>query len=100
MYELQEWLKEIGGFAGGDPAACRRRPGRADRRADHPRLPHDRAAIPSARKILIPDSAHGTNPATSAHERPARWSQLPSDARGNVDLEALRSAVRRHPGRA
>ncbi len=40
-------------------------------------------------KILIPDSAHGTNPATSAMSG-LRVVQLSSDARGNVDLEALK----------
>lgn len=40
-------------------------------------------------KILIPDSAHGTNPATAAvcgYETV----EVPSDARGGVDLDALR----------
>src|SRR5690606_16668174 len=39
-------------------------------------------------RILIPDSAHGTNPATSAMSG-FEVVPLPSDARGNVDLEAL-----------
>ncbi len=40
-------------------------------------------------KILVPDSAHGTNPATSsmAGFTPVN---VPSDARGNVDVEKLR----------
>jgi glycine dehydrogenase subunit 2 len=41
-------------------------------------------------KILIPDSAHGTNPATSAMSG-MQVVLIPSDARGNVDLEALRA---------
>jgi glycine dehydrogenase subunit 2 len=40
-------------------------------------------------KILIPDSAHGTNPATSAMSG-LQVVELRSDERGNVDLEALR----------
>jgi glycine dehydrogenase subunit 2 len=40
-------------------------------------------------KFLIPDSAHGTNPATSAMSG-MRVVELKSDARGNIDLEALR----------
>ena len=44
----------------------------------------------SAIKILIPDFAHGTNPATSAMSG-MRVVELKSDARGNVDLEALRA---------
>jgi glycine dehydrogenase subunit 2 len=39
--------------------------------------------------VLIPDSAHGTNPA-SAHIAGYRVEQLASNARGCVDLDALR----------
>jgi len=45
------------------------------------------------RRVLVPDSAHGTNPATAAmcgYETVT----VPSDARGNVDLEALRRELR------
>jgi len=50
----------------------------------------DRGRAP--RTVLIPDTAHGTNPASVAM---AGYDplQLPSDARGGVDLEALRDAV-------
>ena len=42
--------------------------------------------------VLIPDSAHGTNPASAAM---AGFDvvTVPSDAQGNMDLEALRRAV-------
>ena len=40
------------------------------------------------RRVLIPDSAHGTNPATAAMVG-YEVATLPSDMRGNVDLEAL-----------
>jgi len=43
-------------------------------------------------RVLVPDSAHGTNPATVAmcgYE----VTQIPSDARGGVDLEALVRAL-------
>jgi len=40
------------------------------------------------RRVLIPDSAHGTNPATAAMVG-YEVVTLPSDPRGNVDLEAL-----------
>ena len=46
----------------------------------------------SPRTILIPDSAHGTNPA-SVSLAGYSVTQLPSDERGMVDLEALRAAV-------
>ncbi len=90
MYRLQEWLKEIGGFAGVSlqPAAGAHgeltgiliiRAYHRDR-GDHKRT-----------KILIPDSAHGTNPASTAMSG-LEVVELPSDDRGNVDLEALRAA--------
>ncbi|HZU08172.1 MAG TPA: aminomethyl-transferring glycine dehydrogenase subunit GcvPB [Chloroflexota bacterium] len=44
------------------------------------------------RRVLVPDSAHGTNPATAAmcgYETVT----IPSDARGNVDLAALERAL-------
>ena len=43
-------------------------------------------------KILIPDSAHGTNPASVAMAG-FQAVQIPSDARGNVDLTALKTAL-------
>ena len=44
------------------------------------------------KKILIPDSAHGTNPAT-AHMAGYAVQNIPSNARGMVDIEALSCAV-------
>ncbi len=41
-------------------------------------------------KILVPNSAHGTNPATTTMSG-LQVVELPSDARGNVDLEALKA---------
>ncbi len=43
-------------------------------------------------KVLVPDSAHGTNPATVAMCG-YKVVQIPSDERGGVDLEALRAAL-------
>ena len=87
MYHLQEWLKEIGGFTGItlQPAAGAQGEltGVLIIRAYH------RSRGDSKRdKILIPDSAHGTNPATSAMSG-MRVVELKSDSRGNVDLQAL-----------
>ncbi len=44
------------------------------------------------RKVLIPDSAHGTNPATASFcgFDPV---EIPSDSRGTIDIEALRAAA-------
>ena len=89
MYVLQEWLKEISGFAGVtlQPAA-----------GAHGELTgvliirayHESRGEAQRNKILVPDSAHGTNPATSAMSG-LHVVQLKSDTRGNVDLDALRS---------
>jgi len=46
------------------------------------------------RKVLVPDSSHGTNPATAALLG-YRVVEIKSNARGRVDLEVLRSAVDR-----
>ncbi len=43
-------------------------------------------------KILIPDSAHGTNPATAAVTG-YETIEIPSNERGTVDIEGLRAAV-------
>ncbi len=49
------------------------------------------------RVVLIPDTAHGTNPASVAMAgyRPVT---LPSDARGGVDVDALRGVLAEHAG--
>lgn len=90
MFILQEWLKEISGFAGItlQPAAGAQGElvGSLIIRAYH-----ITNGQPHRRKILIPDSAHGTNPASSAMSD-FDIVNLPSDERGNVDLEALRAA--------
>jgi len=88
IYQLQEWLKEIGGFAGVSlqPAA-----------GAHGELTgvliirayHRSKGDKNRTKILIPDSAHGTNPATSAMSG-MQVVEIRSDAFGNVDLEALK----------
>jgi len=43
-------------------------------------------------KVLVPDSAHGTNPATAAMAG-FEVVQIPSDTRGLVDVEALKAAL-------
>jgi glycine dehydrogenase subunit 2 len=43
-------------------------------------------------KVIVPDSAHGTNPATATMAG-YQVITVPSDARGNMDVRALRDAV-------
>jgi glycine dehydrogenase subunit 2 len=88
MYTTQEWLKEISGFEAVSlqPAAGAHGEltGVMIMRAYHRSRGDDKRV-----KMLIPDSAHGTNPASSAMTG-LKVVQIPSDSRGNVDLETLR----------
>jgi glycine cleavage system P protein (glycine dehydrogenase) subunit 2 len=90
MFELQRWLAEIGGFAAVslEPAAGAHAEfaGLLMMRAYH----HDRGDTRRTR-MLIPDSAHGTNPASSAMVGFSPV-ELRTDKRGNIDLEAVRAA--------
>ena len=45
---------------------------------------------PQRVKMLIPDSAHGTNPASSAMSG-FEIVKIPTDCDGNVDIEAVRA---------
>lgn len=90
MYQLQEWLKEIGGFAAVtlQPAAGAHGEftGVLMMRAYHKSRGDDKRT-----KMLIPDAAHGTNPA-SVGMMGMTVVTIPSDSRGNVNLEALEAA--------
>ncbi len=91
MYELEQFLAEITGLPGVtlQPAAGAQGEltGVLVIRAYHmSRGDYKRC------KVLVPDSAHGTNPATSTMSG-YEVVQLKSDERGNVDLEDLRRLV-------
>ncbi len=91
MYELQEMLREVTGMAAVSltpmAGAQGEFAGVAMIRAYH------RARGDQGRKeILVPDAAHGTNPATATMcGYVAR--EIPTNAEGDVDLEKLREAV-------
>lgn len=91
LYELQEYLGEISGLPGVtlQPAAGAQGElvGVLVIRAYH-LLRGDT----NRTEMLIPDSAHGTNPATSAMAG-YQVVQVNSDARGDMDLNDLRSKV-------
>jgi glycine dehydrogenase subunit 2 len=91
MYELQEMLGKISGFSSVtlQPAAGAHGEltGVLVVRSYH----HERGDF-ARTKILVPDSAHGTNPATAAMAG-FQVITIPGDARGNVDIDALRAAV-------
>ena len=90
LWEMQEWLKEISGFAAvtlqpaagahGEFTGVLMMQAYHKARGDSKRI-----------KMLIPDAAHGTNPA-SAGMLGMEIVTIHSDANGNVDLEALKAA--------
>ena len=90
MYQLQEMLKEISGFAGVtlQPAAGAHGEftGVLMMRAYHKSRGDDKRV-----KMLIPDAEHGTNPA-SVGMMGMTVVTIPSDERGNVDLKKLEEA--------
>ncbi|HVT34794.1 MAG TPA: aminomethyl-transferring glycine dehydrogenase subunit GcvPB, partial [Nevskiaceae bacterium] len=91
MYELQEILKEVTGMAGvsltpmagaqGEFAGVAMMLAYHKREGDHKRT-----------EILVPDAAHGTNPATAAMLG-CTVKEIPTDDHGDVDVEALKAAV-------
>ncbi|MBI5329634.1 MAG: aminomethyl-transferring glycine dehydrogenase subunit GcvPB [Betaproteobacteria bacterium] len=91
MHELQEMLKEVTGMA----AVCL-----APMAGAHGefagvamiRAYHDARGDAARTEIIVPDAAHGTNPATATMCGYA-VKEIPTDRDGNVDLDALRAAV-------
>ncbi|VFN03198.1 MAG: glycine dehydrogenase subunit 2 [Candidatus Kentron sp. G] len=91
MYELQEILKDVTGMKGisltpmagaqGEFAGVAMIRAYHDARGDHDRT-----------EILVPDTAHGTNPAT-AIMCGYKVREIPTDAEGDIDPEALKAAV-------
>lgn len=87
MYELQEWLMEIGGFAGISLQPAAGAHGELTGLLIIGNYHRDRGDF-ARTKMLIPDSAHGTNPASTTMAG-LELIELPSDERGNIDLEKL-----------
>ena len=91
MFELQEMLKAVTGMAATSltpmAGAQGEFAGVAMIRAYHEaRGDHDR------REIIVPDAAHGTNPAT-ATMCGCTAVEIPTGADGDIDLDALRATV-------
>ncbi len=93
-YQLQNWLGEI---SGSDAVSLTPAAGAQGEFAGilMIRKYHVTNGEPQRTKVLIPDSAHGTNPATVTMAG-LDVVELPSDKRGNVDLEALKAACAEH----
>ena len=91
IYRLQEVLKKVTGFAGitVQPAAGAQGEyvGMLITKAYH-----ESHEDTKRNKVLVPDSAHGTNPASAAMAG-FKVVELPSDDNGYVDLEALKAAL-------
>ncbi len=85
MFGLQQMIAEIGGFHAREPPAFRGRARGAHRHPHHARLARRPRRQRRRTRILVPDSAHGTNPASTAMAG-LEVVEIPSDRRGNVDL--------------
>jgi glycine dehydrogenase subunit 2 len=89
MHTLQAWLADIAGMAGVSlqPAA-----GAHGEFAGilMIRQYHIDSGAPHRTKIIVPDSAHGTNPATTAMAG-LEVVEIRSDTNGDVDLDQLRA---------
>jgi len=91
MYELQNILKEITGMQAVSLAPMAGAQGEFAGVAMI-RAYHDANGDAGRTEILVPDAAHGTNPATATMCN-YKVCEIPTDAEGDVDLEALRAAV-------
>ncbi len=91
MYELQEMLKEVTGMAGVSLTPMAGAQGEFAGIAMI-RAYHDARGDGERSEILVPDAAHGTNPAT-AIMCGYKVREIPTDAQGDVDLDALKAAV-------
>lgn len=89
MFQLQEWLQELSGFHRVTLQPSAGAQGELVGALIIKKY-HQVNNAPLRTKILIPDSAHGTNPATSSMSG-FNVVALPSDERGNVDLAALKA---------
>lgn len=90
MFELQEWLKEIGGFAAVSLQPTAGAQGELTALLMMRAYFHERGET-GRTQILIPDSAHGTNPASTTMAG-FEALEIPSDEHGNLDLAALKAA--------
>jgi len=92
LWEVGEYLKGITGMPGITLQPAAGAHGELTGLLLVKRWLEDRGELGKRTKILLPDSAHGTNPASAAMVGFSVVS-LPSDARGMVDLGALERAL-------
>ena len=90
MYELQEYLKEISGM---DHVSLQPAAGAQGEFAGMLMIQAYHAAKGNPRKkVFLPDSAHGTNPA-SANLCGYKAVQIPSNSKGLIDIEKLEAVM-------
>ena len=91
MFELQEMLKDVTGMAGVSMAPMAGAHGEFAGVAMI-RAYHEARGDTARNEIIVPDAAHGTNPATAVMCG-YKVREIPTDREGSVDLNALRAAV-------
>src|SRR3989339_475992 len=91
LYDLQEILKDVAGMAGGSLMPMAGAQGEFAGIAMI-RAYHDARGDTARTEIIVPDAAHGTNPATAVMCG-YTVKEIPTDANGDVELDALRAAT-------
>jgi glycine dehydrogenase subunit 2 len=91
LYDLQEILKDVTGMAGVSLTPMAGAQGEFAGIAMI-RAYHDSHGDTARTEIIVPDAAHGTNPATAVMCG-YTVKEIPTDRNGDVDLDALRAAV-------
>ena len=91
MYELQEILKDVTGMKGVSLTPMAGAQGEFAGVAMI-RAYHDARGDTARTEILVPDAAHGTNPATAVMCG-YTVREIPTDANGDINLELLKAAV-------
>jgi glycine dehydrogenase subunit 2 len=91
MHELQEILKEVTGMSAVSLAPMAGAQGEFAGIAMI-RAYHDAGNDTGRSEILVPDAAHGTNPATAVMCG-YRAREIPTLANGDVDMDALKAAI-------
>ncbi|MFP4610493.1 MAG: aminomethyl-transferring glycine dehydrogenase subunit GcvPB [Thiohalophilus sp.] len=91
MYELQEMLKDVTGMKAVSLAPMAGAQGEFTGVAMI-RKYHESRNDDERTEILVPDAAHGTNPATAVMCN-YKVREIPTNDEGDVDLEALKAAV-------
>ena len=91
LYDLQEILKDVSGMAGVSLMPMAGAQGEFAGIAMI-RAYHDARNDTARTEIIVPDAAHGTNPATAVMCG-YKVREIPTDANGDIDLDALRAAT-------